>query len=131
MTRTAKRTGQWKPWQLILRGIAVPLALLLAVAALSGVIAIRQWVPQTGIQYLSYLTAAVFYLLAPLPMIKLIGKYPLPIACGYSILWTALFALFKNTVWPQGGGDEGVSLWIVIACAVFLSGLLGTRLTRR
>ena len=131
MTRTAKRTGQWKPWQLILRGVAVPLVLLLAVAALSGVIAIRQWVPQTGIPYLSYLTAAAFYLLTPLPMIKLIGKYPLPIACRYGILWTALFALFKNTVWPQGGGDEGVALWIVIACAVFLSGLLGTRLTRR
>ena len=96
MTRTAKRTGQWKPWQLILRGVAVPLVLLLAVAALSGMIAIRQWVPQTGIRYLSYLTAAVFYLLAPLPMIKLIGKYPLPIACGYGILWTALFALFKT-----------------------------------
>ena len=79
MTRTAKRTGQWKPWQLILRGVAVPLMLLLGVAALSGMVAIRQWVPQTGIRYLSYLTAAVFYLLAPLPMIKWIGKYPLRI----------------------------------------------------
>ncbi|MGO5115015.1 hypothetical protein ACTQ33_08260 [Candidatus Avoscillospira sp. LCP25S3_F1] len=131
MTRTAKRTGQWKLWQLILRGMIVPLVLLLAVAAFSGMVAIRQWVPQTGIRYLSYLTAAVFYLLAPLPMIKLIGKYPLPIACGYGILWTALFALFNNAVWPQGGGNEGAVLWIIIACAVFVSGLLGMRLTRR
>lgn len=130
MTKTTKRTGRPKLAPLLLRGIAIPLLLLGLTAALMGMAAIRQWVPQNAILYLSYLTAIVFYLVGPLPIIAKIGKYPLPAAYGYAILWTAVFALINSFSKAPVQGSGGI-LWAVIGAAATVSGVIGTKLTSR
>lgn len=130
MTKTTKRTGRPKLAPLLLRGVAMPMLLLGLTAALMGTAAIRQWVPQNAILYLSYLTAVIFYLVGPLPIIAKIGKYPLPVAYGYAILWTAVFALINGLSKAPGQGSSGI-LWVLIGAAATISGILGTKLTRR
>lgn len=129
MTKSTKRQDRIQLMPLLLRGVAAPLLLLGAVAALAGVAAIQQWVPQTAFLYLSYVIAAVFYLLGPLPIIAKIGKYPLPVAYGFALVWTALFAVCNGLSGAAGGEGSGGILWAVIAIAATASGILGTKLT--
>lgn len=116
---------------MLLRGIVVPLLLLGAVVSVAGMAAIRQWVPQTALLYLSYAIAAVFYLIGPLPVIAKIGKYPLPVAYGFALVWTAIFALLNGLSGASGEVGNGGVLWVVIAIAATASGILGTKLTSR
>lgn len=130
MTKTTKRAGRPKLAPLLLLGVAMPMLLLGLTAALMGTAAIRQWVPQNAILYLSYVTAVIFYLVGPLPIIAKIGKYPLPVAYGYAVLWTAVFALINGLSNAPSQGSSGI-LWVLIAVAATVSGILGTKLTRR
>lgn len=131
MTKSTKRQDGLQLIPLLLRGAAAPLLLLGTTASLAGTAAIRQWVPQTAVLYLSYAIAAVFYLIGPLPVIAKIGKYPLPVAYGFALVWTAIFALLNGLSGAAGEVGSGGVLWAVITIAATASGILGTKLTSR
>lgn len=129
MKKARKHSVKATGWPLLLWATIWPALLALLAAGLGAAAVMQQWVPQAGAIYFSYLAATIFYLIGPLPVMKGIKRYPLPIAYGYAILWTAILACVKAMLWPDlPGGASGI-LWGVIAVSATLSGLLGAKLT--
>ena len=64
------------------------------------------------------MTAVIFYLVGPLPLIKRIRRYPLPVSCGYAVLWTVVLACVGSAVWPESHGTEvGILAGVILAFA--------------
>lgn len=115
-THSAVRTG--------VLGAAISVIVLLAVCGLGALSISMEWLPESASVVFAPLAVGLAALLGPLPMIRQIGRRPLPIAYGYMVGLLVILLLLRTILWS--GSDFGG--WSVPLCAVAGStaaGLLG------
>ena len=126
MKRRQSKTRSHSNLQAGVFGAAVSVIVLLAVAA-SGALAMRmEWLPESAGMVLAPLAVGLAAFAGPLPLIRKMGKRPLPIAYVHMIGLLLILLLVRTILWhgTEFGG------WIVPVSAVIgatLAGILGGR----
>lgn len=107
-------------------GAAIAIVVLLAVCGIGAFAMGMEWLPESSAVVFAPLAVGLAALADPLPLIRQIGRRPLPIAYGYMIAVLLLLLLVRTILWS--GSDFGG--WTVPLCAVAgatAAGFLGGR----
>lgn len=107
-------------------GAAISLAVLLAVSAMGALALSMEWLPESAASIFAPLAVGLAAFLGPLPLIRKVGKRPLPIAYAHMIGVLLALLLVRTIFWH----DTEFGSWIVPVCAVVgatAAGLLGGR----
>lgn len=107
-------------------GAAISVIVILLICGLGAMALSMEWLPETAAVVFGPLAVGLAALVGPLPLIRQVGKRPLPIAYGHMVGLLLLLLLMKTILWA--GTDFGG--WAVPVSAVAgatAAGLLGGR----
>ena len=95
-------------------GAVISAIVLLSVCAVGALAISMEWLPESSAAVFAPLAVGLSAFLGPLPLIRRLGRRPLPIAYGQMLALLLVLVLLRTILWP--GTDFGG--WIVPACAV-------------
>ena len=126
MKRRQKKTSSQSSLRAGALCAAFSCILILAVCGISDLTMSREWLPESASVVFAPLAVGLATFLGPLPLMRQMGKRPLPIAYGHMLGVLLVLLLLRTILGPETefGG------WVVPVCAVVgatAAGLLGGR----
>lgn len=124
--RTSKKQGNPQMRALIVSAILTVL-LIVSLAAIGAILIIKGILPANAAPILAAVAVFLATLLGPMPLIKAMGKKPLPVAYVMMAALLVLMLLFKWVCWPTAAYGN----WPVLAAAPIGATLSGIAMSRK
>lgn len=130
MKRRQKKTSSHSNLQAVVLGAVISCLVILAVCGIGALALSMEWLPESAGMVFAPIAVILAAFVGPLPLMRQMGKRPLPIAYGHMIGMLLILLLLRTILWPEtefGGWAVPVSAVVGATAAGLLGGRKKTR----